>query len=163
MLIICGRRDPHLNILSVKSLPDLNVGYLWWWESTLECFKCKKVITHECWNWIKDEVVWWEGPMHKCLSAKRSSYLNVETEPRIKWRGERDPGKCRKVITPECYPRSHLCVVSHFLVFCSIFKNVNTAYNISQSYVKKHPHGGSQYPRFCIQCSWHRYTNVQPQ
>ena len=65
----------------------------------------------ECWKGTKDKVVWWrdrhmnvyvqkghnawmlklnqgqsgvvEGLMHKCLSAERSSCLNVETEPRF--------------------------------------------------------------------------------
>ena len=59
----------------------------------------------------------------KFLSLERSSCLNVETEPRIKWWGEGDPCinvKCRMAITPECYQTSHLCVVLHFLIllFC---------------------------------------------
>ena len=66
-------------------------------------FRCRKVIKLECWNWTQDKVVWWRGPMHKCLSAERSSHLNVEVEPR------------RFSLL-----KSHLCVDLHSLIFlCS--------------------------------------------
>ena len=38
-------------------------------------FKCRKVITHEC-------------PCINVLSIGTSSYLNVETEPKMKWCGD---------------------------------------------------------------------------
>ena len=42
-------------------------------------FKCKKVSMLECQNEIKDIVMWWRGPMHKCINKclKMSSHLNV--------------------------------------------------------------------------------------
>ena len=42
----------------------------------------------------------WRGPIHECLSAERSSHLNVENEPRF-----------------SVYLTSHLCVVLHSLIF----------------------------------------------
>ena len=36
-------------------------------------------------------MVWLRGPTHECFGAKRSSHLNVETEPRIVWCGEKNP------------------------------------------------------------------------
>ena len=101
---------------------NLNQGKVMWWSGLTHkfMFKCRKVITLECWNWTKDKVMWcrglthkyflvqkdnhalilklnprymvrWRGPMHKYLSAERSSYLNVEIEPKIKWCGGGDP------------------------------------------------------------------------
>ena len=54
-------------------------------------YQCRKVITLECWNWTNNKVMWWREPMYTCLSAERSSCLNVEIEPRIKWYGRGDP------------------------------------------------------------------------
>ena len=74
-------------------------------------FKCRNVIMFECWNGTKDKLMWWRVFTHKCSSAERSSHLNVETEPRIKWYDvvegtqviRHNGFKCKKVITLECW------------------------------------------------------------
>ena len=38
---------------------------------------CEPILMDSFWHFL----VWWRGPTHKCLSAERSSHLNVETEP----------------------------------------------------------------------------------
>ena len=40
-------------------------------------FKCRKIITHEC-------------PHINVLSIETSSYLNVETEPGMKWYSDKE-------------------------------------------------------------------------
>ena len=43
MVIISGA-DPLL-----KSSLSLSIDYSSWWESSVQCFKCKKVTTPDCW------------------------------------------------------------------------------------------------------------------
>ena len=67
--------------LSLTWYGKLNQQKIWKTEPTenlhqsLCTFKCKRVITYEC-------------PCINVLSIETSSYLNVDTEPRMKWCGD---------------------------------------------------------------------------
>ena len=97
--------------------------------------------------------------MHKCLSGKRLSQLNVKTEPTIYWCGKGDPctnvsvqkrSTCLNVETEprfSVYPMSNLCIVLHFLIFHPRVSNkltMKNKLNFSHSVRKPNKDGSIQ-------------------